>query len=251
MVWLPRRNDDTLTQAHHPYVVVGAIAHQGDHNSGHLRAIGRGAAGWVTFNDMQEAQLVGADPPMTNQWVCIFLIREDAVDLSLWSHHVVGLDDRCRQLVALHHTHGKQFQQYPSAVKQWLATHCCLCGKLVISHTALTRHVKNRHSRYRQLLQDDWDEQNRRWVSSLPCAACEARPILGYEPLRLDHLCQPELNLRLGLHYHQEELLPRGAYFAVAPNAVPLAAAPDEPESLDVEGLGAWLFFLMFSLLGC
>lgn len=244
LVWLPRQNEDTMTQAHHPYVVVGAIAHQGDRNSGHLRAVGRGAAGWVIFDDMREAQLAGAVPPMTEHWVCIFLIREDAVDLSLWSHHVVGLEDKCCHLASLHHLHGTQFSLYPAQMRHWLTTHCCLCGKLIISHAALVRHVRNRHSSFRAQLQEDWDVQSRRWISSLPCDACGARPVLGFEPLQLDHMCQLELNVRLGMHYYQADLLPRrtgSADALILAAAAPVDATPEDLVPPDRDGLGEWL----------
>ena len=145
-IWLPIQGDKKLTFEQHSYIVVAAVSHKSQDEAGHLQAIGLSAQGWIVFNDLVEAQVVGSQPPLTDSWIFVWLAREDAVDLGLGRFTPFpGPLSRCISNTPC-------MERYPEAVLTRLRSHCSVCGKLIISHEALCRHVSRRHPELSEML---------------------------------------------------------------------------------------------------
>ena len=178
-IWLPYQEEHRLGVRHHPYTIVSAIRHSGVDGAGHFRALGRSAMGWVQFDDLKEAVVLDSHAPHTTEWVIIWLIRENAVDFSLWRGSLLGTDIFPRQLQE------EMFEEYPQALLDRLRCHCSICGKLVIDHDGLRKRIKLRHPEHRGVTDRDLATQVQIQRSALPYHACGARPSLNHRPLEI------------------------------------------------------------------
>ena len=121
-IWLPIQGDKKLTFVQHPYIVVAAVSHQGQDEAGHLQASGLSAQGWVVFNDLVEARVIGSQPPLTDSWIFVWLAREDAIDLGLGRFGLLGTDTFPRAMATLHQQHAMHVERYPLQ-RLWQADH--------------------------------------------------------------------------------------------------------------------------------
>ena len=170
---------------------------------------GLSAQGWLLFKDLREAQVIGAQPPLTDSWIFVWLAREHCTDLGLGRFGMLGIDTLPRTVVSSMNSVWKP----PGGILSKLRSHCCLCGKLIVSHDALRRHVNLRHPEMAQILKVDLFLQQHKEVSNLPCTGCEACSILSARPLKIFHLCRVELNIRLGLEGNRLQRQSAGSFF--------------------------------------
>ena len=212
-VWLPIQAEEELGFTHKPYTVVAAVAHRGNDAEGHLQAVGLSAQGWMLFNDLQEAQVMGPTPPRTSEWVFVWLARDDSVELGLNRFGLTGTDLFPRALATLYEQHQMKLENYPEEVLARLRSFCSVCGKLVVSHDALKKHVRLRHSELGQVIRVDQFMQEHRDCANLPCHGCGACHILSRKPLQMFHFCHVELNVQLGVEHNNVYQVQRSEQF--------------------------------------
>ena len=202
-IWLPIQGDKKLTFEQHSYIVVAAVSHKGQDEAGHLQAIGLSAQGWIVFNDLVEAQVVGSQPPLTDNWIFVWLAREDAVDLGLGRFGLLGTDTFPRTIATLHQQHAMHMERYPEAVLTRLRSHCSVCGKLTTSHEALCRHVSLRRPELSEMLKIDDFLQTHQETANIPRHGCTACPLLSTRPL----------NVRIGTEWNRRQQAHSGPLF--------------------------------------
>lgn len=143
--------------------------HQGQDAAGHLQA-----QGWLLFNDLQEAQVMGSTPARTSEWIFIWLARDDSVELGLNKFGLTGTDLFPRALATLYEMHQMKLECYPEDVLSRLRSYCSICGELVVSHDALKKHARLRHSELAHVIKVDQFMQEHRDCANLPCHGCGA-----------------------------------------------------------------------------
>ena len=173
-VWPPTQAEEELGFTHKPFTVVAAVAHQERDAAGHLQAVGLSAQRWLMFNDLQEAQVMGPTPPRTSEWIFVWLARDDSVELGLNRFGLTGTDLFPRTLATLYELHQMKLENYPEDVLARLRSFCSICGKLVVSHDALKKHARLRHSELGQVIKVDQFMQEHRDCANLPCHGCGA-----------------------------------------------------------------------------
>lgn len=157
----------------------GLGAHHGLDGAGHLQATGLSTQGWMLFDDLKEAKVMGSHPPMTSQWIFVWLASEDK-------------------------QHNLKFECYPEDVLSRLRAFCCACGRLVVSHEALKNSGTLNSFRLCRLI--------------ISCRVIVQKPVshvMAAMRAKCSHIdLMVELNARIGLEVHKRQTH-QSSYFAL------------------------------------